>query len=45
VQAWRNTLQPPALQGAYTAVLDFTPLQVPDPTGDVAYPQGNGFGT
>lgn len=45
VQAWRNTLQPLALQGAYTAVLDFTPLQVPDPTGDVAYPQGNGFGT
>ncbi len=45
VQAWRNTLQPLALQGAYTAVLDFTPAQVPDPTGDVAYPQGNGFGT
>jgi len=45
VQAWCNTLQPLALQGAYTAVLDFTPLQAPDPTGDVAYPQGNGFGT
>jgi hypothetical protein len=45
VRAWRHTAPTAALLGAYTAVLDFTAQQIPDPTGNLAYPQGNGFGT
>jgi len=45
VHAWRGTAPLAALVGSYTSVLDFTPGQTPDPTGNLAYPQGYGFGT
>lgn len=45
VRAWRHTAPAATMLGAYTAVIDFTPGQVPDPTGNLAYPHGYGFGT
>ena len=45
VHAWRGTAPLAALVGSYTSVLDITPGQTPDPTGNLAYPQGYGFGT
>ena len=45
VHAWRGTAPLAALVGSYTSVLDFTPGQTPDPTGNLDYPQGYGFGT
>jgi hypothetical protein len=45
VTAWAHTPPTVAQQGIYTAALDITPGQSPDPAGDPAYPQGYGFCT
>ncbi len=45
IQGWGHTPPAAELQGSYTALLDFTPNQTPNPSGNPAYPQGYGFAT
>ena len=45
IQGWQHTAPALAMLGSYTALLDFTPSQLPNPAGDLAYPQGYSFGT